>query len=138
MKWLHFLLLLVLSAFFILNGCCSTKKTEQTTVTVTRVDTLLKVKVDTATVIKTVTLHDTAKIETRYAKAISYFDQNTHKIVLKFAPRQFDIHIIMNHRQEKTVTTSEPVKKRTSPLILALFWVLGFIGGISLSKALKL
>ncbi|NMC99097.1 MAG: hypothetical protein GYA62_05190 [Bacteroidales bacterium] len=78
-----------------LFSCCLGKKfkTQIETVTITKIDTIIKFVPDTIEKIKRVEIHDTAFIENEIAAARSYFDTKTQKIVLSLKGKIIDVPV---------------------------------------------
>jgi len=107
-----------------LSSCGFTRKIVIREMTVTKIDTIIKVSYDTVPIIREVPVYDTVTIENKVAVARSYINPVTGKLVLSLTGKVFDVPVraeVINMR-EKT----EPVKKNNWKQILLLV-------GISLS-----
>ena len=116
-KWRYFQLFGLVLLFF-LFGCCSLKKTKTETITITKIDTIIRVVKDT--IVKTVSmpLYDTAIIENATSIARSFYNVKTEKIELQLKGKPFDIPIQL----QKTSYIKQIVKEKTG--IAGMFWYL--------------
>lgn len=99
----------------VFNSCCVFRKTKTETriETVIKIDTIIRVQKDTVTLIKSVTLFDTAYIETDIAKAKSYYNPAKNKIVLELTGKSFNVPITVYKRtvEQKKVKDIIPVER---------------------------
>lgn len=81
------------------SSCCAFKKTRTETITITKVDTVIKVVRDTVLRTVSVPLYDTAYIETDVAVARSYYNVKTQKIDLQLKGKVFDVPVQLQRTQ---------------------------------------
>jgi hypothetical protein len=131
-RWIT--ILLVFSVVLLLSvSCCGLKKIQTTTITVTKIDTLIKVVKDTVLKTVSVPFYDTAYIETETAFAKSYFNVKTQKIDLQLKGKIFEVPVQL----QKTTYIKEKVteRKTTFGMWLYMFVVLLiFLFGIVITK----
>ena len=136
-SWLPGLLLvLLLPGLF---GCCATKKlkTEITTVTITKIDTVIQIKTDTVTKIKEVIYTDTAVIESDYGVARSYLDTVHRKIILSLTGKNFAVPVKIDQIRETNIKKSEKQKMIPGTMILLIIGI-SFVCGVLLTAAFLL
>jgi hypothetical protein len=106
--WLSLLLL------FGVYSCGSMRRiqTRNTIETITKIDTVIKVKVDTMIKKVTVYFHDSARIENHYSIARSYYDTTKQKIVLTLQAKPFSIPVLVNQRKTEVQETKETDRKQ--------------------------
>jgi hypothetical protein len=111
----------------LLSSCCVFRKVKTKTVTETiiKVDTVIQVRKDTITLVKTVTLHDTAFLENEVAKAKSYYDSTTHKITLQLTGKPFGVPFTYYKRTIAKEIVKEKIPEQKSLIVFALF-LMGF------------
>ena len=128
-KWKILFLLFLLPVF--LSGCCVGKKSKTTTTTLTiyKVDTIVKVKIDTVFKYAEAPLTDTVFIENTVAEARSYYNPTTNKIVLQLRGKVFDVPIKID-AVKKQVVKQKTVEKKIPFVfyILAVFILFVFFG----------
>lgn len=113
------------------------KKTKIITETKIEVDTIIKVRVDTVTIIDSLPLQrflagkDTLKLENKVAAAKTYFNLSKQKIVLELQGKGFDLPVKI--QATKTVTKEIPVKKSK----WYLYFGAGFLFSLLLILILK-
>lgn len=95
----------------LLPGCCIFRKT-RTVETLTRIDTVLIVRVDTVEHTVSVPVYDTAYIETVTGNAQSYIDTTLKKLVLKFTGHSFAVPVQMIQTTIRTEEIKKPDKPR--------------------------
>lgn len=94
MKCLQRLLFFLFLGFvFISCGSLKKSKTITETVTITLIDTVIKVVRDTFTVVKTVTITDTAIVENTLSRAVSFINPVTGKLTLQLTGKIFDLPV---------------------------------------------
>jgi hypothetical protein len=94
MKCLQRLLFFLFLGFvFISCGSLKKSKTITETVTITRIDTIIQVVRDTFTVVKTVTITDTAIVENTLSRAVSFINPVTGKLTLQLTGKIFDLPV---------------------------------------------
>lgn len=99
----------------ILVSCSSAKKfkTNIETITVTKIDTVIKFIPDTFLITKLVPIYDTAFIENESAIAKSYFDTIAHKIVLTLKGKVIDVPVVIDQiittKENKTSVERKPI-----------------------------
>lgn len=141
---LKFFILCSLFALLLLgvSSCGIMRKTKTITTTQIQlqVDTVIVIKHDTIPLIKEVTIHDTAKIETPLVSAQSYYSPEKQKIVLKVQTHNESVPIKINQTTTQTVKentkTVTPVKHRWYIWFL-VFAVIGFWGYIIIPYIFK-
>ena len=69
------------------------------TITVTKIDTVVKIVRDTVLKTVSVTIHDTAKIENELSFARSYYDIKTQKIKLELKNKPFNVPVQLQKTQ---------------------------------------
>jgi len=86
-------------------SCSSAKKfkTITETITVTKIDTVIKFVPDTFLITKFVPIYDTAYIENESAIARSYFDTIAHSLVLTLKGKVIDVPVVI----DQIITTKE-------------------------------
>ena len=92
-------------------GCCIFRKT-RTVETISRIDTVIIVRVDTLERVVSVPVYDTAYIETTTGNAISYIDTTMKKLVLKFTGHSFAVPVQMYQTTIRTEEIKKPDKPR--------------------------
>ena len=125
MKWI--IILLVFSVVLLLSvSCCGLKKIKTETITVTKVDTIIKVVRDTVTKTVSVQLYDTAYIETETASAKSYFNVQTQKIDLQLKGKVFTVPVQLQRTQY--IKQKETVKDYSKSFMITgvLFFLIFF------------
>ena len=102
-------------------------KTKIQTITITKIDTIIKIIPDTVTIKRYVTITDTAKIETKTANAKAYFSPIKNKIVLELKLKPFDVPVKLSKKVTENKKTNEV--KRTKPYewIISFFILIGLI-----------
>ena len=139
MKWKIILsVLLVLSLF--LQSCALLKKTKTITetITVTKVDTIIKVVKDTVLKTVSVTLYDTAKIETEISNVRSYYDIKTQKIKLELKNKPFDVPVQLQKTQfikQKEIIKEPDISKGAWFYMLVVFLFAGI--GLYIESKIK-
>lgn len=113
---------------------CSVGKKARTiteTVTVIKIDTVIKFVPDTVLKLVSVLIQDTAEIETESAIARSYFNIKTQKIELTLKGKIIDVPVIMN----QTIKTKEKKfeSERRLPFAFYMYMFIFFITVILLS-----
>jgi hypothetical protein len=129
----QFFLLAVFSLALLLFGlssCGIMKKTKTITITETviKIDTIIKIKVDTVPIVKTAYIIDTVRFENNYVRAKSYINLQTQKITLELTGKNFGVPIKINSSVTEKVKL---VKKDVRPS-----WVIYPIGLIALMIAI--
>lgn len=114
MKCLQRLLFFLFLGFvFISCGSLKKSKTITETVTITRIDTIIQVVRDTFTVVKTVTITDTAIVENTLSRAVSFINPVTGKLTLQLTGKIFDLpvkaEIIQTRKTESRDNERKPV-----------------------------
>lgn len=112
---------------------CSPLKRQRTITEITeiiKVDTIIKIQVDTITYYNYSQIYDTVKLETKHFKIISYVDTITKKIFIEGQAKPFEQTISI----DKKTTTKTEVKKteRQSNILLYIFG--GLIIGLIIFK----
>lgn len=99
-KW-KILSLVLLAVLLLLQSSCLSKKRliKTETITVTKVDTIIKVVRDTVLKTVSVPLYDTAKVETETAIAKSFYNISTQKIELQLKGKIFDVPVQLQKTQ---------------------------------------
>lgn len=120
---------LVLLIVFTCSCSISKKSRIQTeTVTVTKIDTIIPVAYDTITIYKTATITDTVTIENKVARAKSFVDAATGKLVISLQGKVFDVPVKASVIERKKQDIKNIEKKSKS-----LCWfITGFLSGIML------
>jgi len=100
MKWKIILSVLLLLCL-LCQSCFLSKKSKTTTetITVTKIDTVVKIVRDTVLKTVSVTIHDTAKIENELSFARSYYDIKTQKIKLELKNKPFNVSVQLQKTQ---------------------------------------
>jgi hypothetical protein len=122
----------------LLSGCGSIKKsrTKTETITITKIDTVLKIRVDTVYKKTTEPLShllsgDTIKTENKVAEARTYFNTNTNKIVLELRGKIFDVPVTISEKKVvKSDIQQKELERPKMPFInrVALAILSGFTG----------
>lgn len=132
MKWIYFLLSLLLLLLFICS-CGSMKRTTTQTVTIIQIDTIVQVVKDTVIKSVSVPLYDTAYIETEIAVARSFYNVKTQKIELSLKGKVFDVPVKLQRTQY--IKTKDVSRETTWGMWLYLIVVLLiFLFGIVITK----
>lgn len=123
--------LLILLIIFTCS-CSVTKKSRirTETITVTKIDTIIHIAYDTVTTYNSATVTDTATIENKVARAKSFVDATTGKIVISLQGKIFDVPVKASVIERKKEDIKNVEKKSKF-----LCWIIaGFLIGIILFK----
>jgi hypothetical protein len=114
--FMKYIIKLLLIITILISASCSTSKKFKTiteTITVTKIDTVIKYVPDTTKHIAIVPIQDTAEIETESAIARSYFNVKTQKIELTLKGKIIDVPVVIDQvittKENKTSVERKPV-----------------------------
>jgi hypothetical protein len=106
----------IITGFLIifLCGCCTLKKTQTEIITETKIkfDTVIIIKRDTITLIKSVTLFDTVTLQNSTALARSYYSVKQQRIILELTGKSFTVPV--NVYKHTLIKSNIKEKKRES------------------------
>lgn len=134
MKWmkkfttlLRLFVFLLLSVFFCSCGIIR-KKTITKTVTEIKIDTIIKVHIDTIFVIDSLPLKDflqgdTLKTENKIAEARAFYNVRTQKVEIELKGKVFDLPVTIDAKQTVIKKEVEPKKNKWYIFFIAGFFI---------------
>lgn len=107
---------------FSLQSCCIKSKTLTTTITETKVDTIIRIVKDTTVITKIVPITDTVRIETEVARAESYINPVTGKLTLMLQGKMFNQSVKLSK-----ITTEKKKEIEQKPNFVKLIFGLALV-----------
>lgn len=124
---LRLFVFLLLSVFFCSCGIIR-KKTITKTVTEIKIDTIIKVHIDTIFVIDSLPLKDflqgdTLKTENKIAEARAFYNVRTQKVEIELKGKVFDLPVTIDAKQTVIKKEVEPKKNKWYIFFIAGFFI---------------
>jgi len=127
-KYIFFIFL-----FFVCCSSCSLVNRTKTTTLETKqtvIDTIIHITYDTNTIEKSATVYDTVTIENKVARAKSFVDVKTGKLVLSLQGKIFDVPVKASVIETKQQEIKNIEYRKTK---WYLYFITGFVLGIILT-----